>query len=124
MSEQEQPFRGPTTPSTGATEEEEIQAARIANRFDIRRIIGGLFVLYGVIPTWQTEPHFGRVYAAYGGVFVVLSLLWGRLFDGFEPDRWDVLGALVCLGGGGAHRLRAAGPLRSRRVGRRTGPGR
>jgi hypothetical protein len=48
MSEQ-QPFRGPQTPSTGATEEEEIQAARIANRFDIRRIIGALFVLYGVI---------------------------------------------------------------------------
>jgi hypothetical protein len=49
MTEQEQPFRGPTTPSTGATDEEEIRAARIANRFDIRRIIGGLFVLYGVI---------------------------------------------------------------------------
>jgi hypothetical protein len=51
MTEQEQPFRGPTTPSTGATEEEEIQAARIANRFDIRRIIGGLFVIYGVTLT-------------------------------------------------------------------------
>jgi hypothetical protein len=49
MTEQQQPFRGPQTPSTGATDEEEIQAARIANRFDIRRIIGGLFVLYGVI---------------------------------------------------------------------------
>ena len=51
MTEQEQPFRGPTTPSTGATEEEEIQAARIANRFDIRRIIGGLFLVYGVTLT-------------------------------------------------------------------------
>jgi drug/metabolite transporter (DMT)-like permease len=49
MTEQQQPFRGPQTPSTGATDEEEIQAARIANRFDIRRIIGGLFLLYGVI---------------------------------------------------------------------------
>jgi hypothetical protein len=49
MTEQEQPFRGPTTPSTGATDEDEIAAARIANRFDIRRIIGGLFVFYGVI---------------------------------------------------------------------------
>jgi hypothetical protein len=45
----QRPFRGPQTPSTGATEEEEIAAARIANRSDIRRIIGGLFVLYGVI---------------------------------------------------------------------------
>jgi hypothetical protein len=51
MTEQEHPFRGPTTPSTGATDEEELAAARIANRFDIRRIIGGLFVLYGVVLT-------------------------------------------------------------------------
>ena len=49
MSEQQQPFRGPQTPSAGANDEEEIRAARIANRFDIRRIIGGLFVVYGVI---------------------------------------------------------------------------
>jgi NADH:ubiquinone oxidoreductase subunit 6 (subunit J) len=49
MSEQQQPFRGPSTPSTGATDEEELAAARIANRFDIRRIIGGVFVLYAVI---------------------------------------------------------------------------
>lgn len=48
MTEQEQPFRGPQTASA---EEEEIRAARIANRFDIRRIIGGLFLLYGVILT-------------------------------------------------------------------------
>jgi hypothetical protein len=49
MAEQQQPFRGPVTPSTGATDEEELAAARIANRFDIRRIIGGLFLLYGVV---------------------------------------------------------------------------
>ena len=49
MTEQEQPFREPATPSTGAADEEEIRAARIANRFDIRRIIGGLFLVYGVI---------------------------------------------------------------------------
>src|SRR6476659_1270895 len=47
--EPHQPFRGPQTPSTDAIDEEEIRAARIANRFDIRRIIGGLFLLYGVI---------------------------------------------------------------------------
>jgi hypothetical protein len=51
MTEQQQPFRGPTTPSTGATDEEEIRAAQIANRFDIRRIIGGLFIVYGVTLT-------------------------------------------------------------------------
>jgi hypothetical protein len=48
-SEQRHPFRGPVTPSTGATDADEVAAARAANRFDIRRIIGGLFVLYGVI---------------------------------------------------------------------------
>lgn len=48
-SEQVQPFRGPVTPSTGQTDEDEIAAARAANRFDIRRIIGGLFLLYGAI---------------------------------------------------------------------------
>lgn len=58
-----------------------------------------VLVAYGVIPTLQSQPHFGRVYAAYGGIFIVLSLAWGRLFDGFQPDQWDTLGALICLGG-------------------------
>jgi hypothetical protein len=48
-SEQRQPFRGPVTPSTGETDEDEVAAAKAANRFDIRRIIGGLFAVYGVI---------------------------------------------------------------------------
>ena|SRR6266540_1176124 len=51
MTEHQQPFRGPQVPGTGATEEEELAAARIANRFDIRRIIGALFVLYGIVLT-------------------------------------------------------------------------
>jgi len=63
-------------------------------------LVGALVIVaYGVIPTLQHEAHFGRVYAAYGGVFVVLSLLWGWLFDGFEPDVWDVLGGGACLVG-------------------------
>ena len=63
-------------------------------------LIGALvLVAYGVIPTFQSDAHFGRVYAAYGGVFVVLSLIWGRLFDGFEADKWDLLGGAVCLVG-------------------------
>ena len=63
--------------------------------------LGGLVLfLYGVLPTFQPSTvHFGRVYAAYGGVFVVLSLLWGWLLDGHRPDRADALGALVCLAG-------------------------
>jgi small multidrug resistance family-3 protein len=54
---------------------------------------------YGVIASLQPDTHFGRVLAAYGGVFIVGSLLWGVAFDGFRPDRYDVGGALVCLVG-------------------------
>jgi len=57
-----------------------------------------ILILYGVIPTYQVA-HFGRVYAAYGGMFIVLSLLWGWGVDGTQPDRFDVLGAMICLAG-------------------------
>lgn len=52
---------------------------------------------YGFVATWQPDPHFGRILAAYGGVFVAGSLAWGVVLDGFRPDRWDLTGALVCL---------------------------
>ncbi|WP_222193698.1 YnfA family protein [Modestobacter italicus] len=55
--------------------------------------------LYGVVATLQPEAAFGRVLAAYGGVFIVGSLLWAMVADGFRPDRWDVAGAVVCLVG-------------------------
>jgi small multidrug resistance family-3 protein len=55
-----------------------------------------VLVLYGIIPTYQ-PAHFGRVYAAYGGVFVVLSVLWGWAIDRVAPDRYDVIGALICV---------------------------
>lgn len=55
--------------------------------------------LYGFVATLQPDAHFGRILAAYGGVFVAGSLLWGMAMDGFRPDRWDVVGALVCLAG-------------------------
>jgi small multidrug resistance family-3 protein len=55
--------------------------------------------LYGFVATLQPDAHFGRILAAYGGVFVAGSLLWGVLMDGFRPDRWDVAGALICLAG-------------------------
>jgi small multidrug resistance family-3 protein len=56
-------------------------------------------VAYGVIASLQNDPHFGRVLAAYGGVFIVGSLGWGIAFDGFRPDRFDVAGAATCLAG-------------------------
>ncbi|NYG55145.1 YnfA family protein [Nocardioides perillae] len=53
--------------------------------------------LYGLVATLQPSAEFGRVLAAYGGVFVAGSLLWGVLVDGFRPDRFDLAGAAVCL---------------------------
>jgi small multidrug resistance family-3 protein len=59
--------------------------------------IGALvLVLYGVIPTLQ-PANFGRVYAAYGGVFVVLSILWGWKVDEVAPDRADIVGGVIAL---------------------------
>lgn len=57
--------------------------------------------LYGFVATLQPDPNFGRILAAYGGVFVAGSLAWGVLVDGFRPDRWDLAGAAVCLVGVG-----------------------
>ena len=54
---------------------------------------------YGFVATFQPQPHFGRVLAAYGGVFVAGSLAWGVLVDGFRPDRFDLIGAGLCLAG-------------------------
>ena len=55
-------------------------------------------ILYGVVATFQPS-NFGRVYAAYGGVFIVLSILWGWAVDKVRPDRFDLLGGGVCLAG-------------------------
>jgi small multidrug resistance family-3 protein len=62
---------------------------------------GGVIALglYGLVATLQPDANFGRILAAYGGVFVAGSLAWGMFVDGFRPDRWDVIGALVCLAG-------------------------
>jgi small multidrug resistance family-3 protein len=57
--------------------------------------------LYGVVATLQPDAHFGRILAAYGGVFVVGSIAWGMAMDGYRPDRWDIAGAALCLAGMG-----------------------
>lgn len=56
---------------------------------------------YGILATLQPDAHFGRVLAAYGGVFVAGSLAWGIAVDRFQPDRWDWTGAALCLLGAG-----------------------
>ncbi|MEU7702778.1 YnfA family protein [Streptomyces sp. NPDC039028] len=55
--------------------------------------------LYGVVATLQSDADFGRVLAAYGGIFVAGSIAWAMVADGYRPDRYDVVGALVCLAG-------------------------
>ncbi len=62
-------------------------------------IAGGIVALgaYGFVATFQPDPHFGRILAAYGGIFVAGSLTWGILVDHFKPDRYDLLGATICL---------------------------
>lgn len=57
-----------------------------------------LLAFYGVVATWQTA-NFGRVYAAYGGIFIIMSLLWAWKFENFKPDKYDVIGASIALFG-------------------------
>src|ERR1700704_5432472 len=52
---------------------------------------------YGFVATLQDDDHFGRILAAYGGIFVAGSLAWGIVADGFRPDRFDLFGAALCL---------------------------
>lgn len=60
-------------------------------------LLGGcILALYGIIATLQTE-NFARVYATYGGFFIVMSILWAMKFDNFSPDKYDLIGALVAL---------------------------
>ena len=57
-----------------------------------------LLMVYGWVATWQ-PTSFGKTYAVYGGVFIVMSIAWAWYFDGFRPDRFDVIGGIVCFMG-------------------------
>lgn len=60
-------------------------------------VIGAIILIaYGIVATWQTA-NFGRVYATYGGVFIVMALLWAWKVDGFKPDKFDMIGATIAL---------------------------
>lgn len=62
-------------------------------------IIGGIVLfIYGVIPTFQ-PAQFGRVYAAYGGVFIISSILWGMFIERKKPDRYEVIGSVIAVMG-------------------------
>ncbi|AHM58719.1 hypothetical protein D770_02235 [Flammeovirgaceae bacterium 311] len=60
-------------------------------------LVGGIIlVLYGIVATWQ-PANFGRVYAAYGGVFITLAILWGWKVDKVVPDKFDIIGGIIAL---------------------------
>ena len=62
-------------------------------------MVGGVILfIYGIIPTLQPS-NFGRVYAAYGGIFIVFSIIWGMLVDKKRPDRYEIIGSLIVLAG-------------------------
>ena len=59
--------------------------------------VGGFVLfLYGIVPTFQ-KTHFHRVYAAYGGVFIVMAMFWGWLIDGVRPDTFDIIGTIIAV---------------------------
>lgn len=61
----------------------------------IFEVLGGFVLfLYGVIPTFQ-KTHFHRTYAAYGGIFIIMALGWGYLFEGVVPDNYDIVGTII-----------------------------
>lgn len=59
---------------------------------------GFVLFLYGIVPTFQ-RSHFHRIYAAYGGIFIVMSLLWAWIFEGIAPDTFDIAGASITIAG-------------------------
>lgn len=62
-------------------------------------ILGAIIlILYGIVPTFQpSNVNFGKVYAAYGGIFIVLSILWGWKIDNLTPDKFDLIGGVIAL---------------------------
>ncbi len=64
---------------------------------EIVRVCPGAVVLVTALVLLFLIPEFGRVYAAYGGIFIALALLGGMVVDGFRPDRWNLLGASICV---------------------------
>ena len=62
-------------------------------------IVGGIILFtYGIIPTLQPS-NFGRVYAAYGGFFIISSILWGMMIDKKRPDKFEIIGSIVAVMG-------------------------
>ena len=74
------------------------QWLRERKKISIGLLGGFVLFLYGIIPTLQPS-NFGRVYAAYGGIFVVMAIIWGLIVDKKRPDRFEIIGGAVVLAG-------------------------
>ena len=62
-------------------------------------LLGGFILfIYGMIPTLQPS-NFGRVYAAYGGIFVIMTIIWGLIIDKKKPDKYEIIGGIIVLVG-------------------------
>jgi small multidrug resistance family-3 protein len=59
-------------------------------------LVESYFFTYGIIPTLQPS-NFGRIYAAYGGFFIISSILWGMMIDKKRPDKFEIIGSIVAL---------------------------
>jgi small multidrug resistance family-3 protein len=60
-------------------------------------LVGGIILFtYGIIPTLQPS-NFGRIYAAYGGFFIISSILWGMVVDKKRPDKFEIIGSMVAV---------------------------
>ena len=60
-------------------------------------LLGGFVLfLYAIVPTFQPS-YFHRIYAAYGGIFIIMSVLWGWLFEGIAPDIYDIIGTIIAI---------------------------
>ncbi len=62
-------------------------------------ILGALILAGCAVVTTFQSSSFGRVSATYGAFFIVMSLIWAACFDGFKPDRYDIIGSIVCIAG-------------------------
>ncbi len=71
-------------------------------RAPIWGLIGTLsLIIFGLLLTRSEVAFAGRAYAAYGGVYIAASLVWLFAVEHIIPDRWDILGAGICLVGAG-----------------------
>ena len=56
-------------------------------------------VIFAILLTRIEAIFAGRTFAAYGGVYIAASLLWLWIIEGQRPDKWDILGAIICIAG-------------------------